>query len=133
MRTLRRPAALAAGFALTAIMAVAYLPSGPPPAEARSPSLGTWMVDRLAEWQAQPFADTLAALRQCESGGNYRSDTGNGYFGAYQFSTETWQSLGYGGLPHQAPPKVQDAAALRLQSSAGWAQWPACADRLGLA
>jgi hypothetical protein len=76
--------------------------------------------------------DPFAALRQCESGGNYGTDTGNGYYGAYQFTAGTWRSLGFGGLPSQAPPAVQDRAARELQARRGWGQWPSCARRLGL-
>jgi hypothetical protein len=72
------------------------------------------------------------ALRNCESGGDYTLDTGNGYYGAYQFSRATWNALGYPGLPSQAPPAVQDEAAARLEAVAGWGQWPACARLLGL-
>ncbi|MGA2805056.1 MAG: transglycosylase family protein, partial [Acidimicrobiales bacterium] len=71
-------------------------------------------------------------LRLCESGDNYTEDTGNGYYGAYQFALETWWGLGYSGLPSDAPPAVQDQAAERLQAEAGWGQWPACSADLGL-
>jgi resuscitation-promoting factor RpfB len=74
----------------------------------------------------------FAALRKCESGGNYKINTGNGYYGAYQFAASTWRSLGYSGLPHQAEPAVQDEAAKKLQAKAGWGQWPACSRKLGL-
>jgi|GEM_PF-837927 len=74
-----------------------------------------------------------AVLRQCESGGDYSENTGNGYFGAYQFSLATWRGLGLGGLPSQAPAAVQDQAARRLQARSGWGQWPSCARRLRLA
>ena len=74
-----------------------------------------------------------AALRNCESGGNYGAATGNGFYGAYQFTLSTWQSLGTGyPYPHIAPPAVQDAAAQRLQARAGWGQWPHCSSALGL-
>jgi hypothetical protein len=73
-----------------------------------------------------------AALRHCESNGNYADDTGNGYYGAYQFSAGTWHGLGLSGLPSQAPPSVQDQAAQRLQARSGWGQWPSCARVLGL-
>jgi len=73
-----------------------------------------------------------AALRLCESGGNYAEDTGNGYYGAYQFSEATWSGLGYPGRPDQASPALQDQAAQRLQALAGWGQWPACSAALGL-
>jgi Transglycosylase-like domain len=81
---------------------------------------------------APPVANPLAAIRQCESGGNYGADTGNGYFGAYQFNLGTWRSLGFGGLPSAAPPAVQDRAAQELAARRGWGQWPSCARRLGL-
>jgi hypothetical protein len=73
-----------------------------------------------------------AELRQCESGGNYAENTGNGYYGAYQFSLSTWESLGYSGLPSDAPPAVQDQAAQQAQARGGWGQWPACSRKLGL-
>ena len=74
----------------------------------------------------------FAALRQCESGGDYGINTGNGYYGAYQFALSTWQGLGYGGYPHEAPPHVQDEAALALYNTSGWSPWPACSAQLGL-
>jgi len=73
------------------------------------------------------------SLRQCESGDNYAANTGNGYFGAYQFSQATWTGLGYPGSPDQEPPGMQDRAAAQLQARSGWGQWPACAAALGLA
>jgi hypothetical protein len=72
------------------------------------------------------------ALRDCESGDNYRENTGNGFYGAYQFSASTWTGLGYPGRPDLEPPVMQDAAAIRLQAISGWGQWPACSALLGL-
>jgi hypothetical protein len=79
-----------------------------------------------------PAGGVWAELRQCESNGNYSDNTGNGYYGAYQFSLQTWEGIGYTGLPSDAPPAVQDQAAQQLQARSGWGQWPACAARLGL-
>jgi hypothetical protein len=76
--------------------------------------------------------DPWSALRQCESSGNYAENTGNGYYGAYQFTAGTWAALGLSGLPSAAPPAVQDQAAQELQARRGWGQWPSCARRLGL-
>ncbi len=81
---------------------------------------------------ATPTTGAWAELRQCESGDNYAIDTGNGYYGAYQFSAATWHGLGYPGLPNQASPAVQDQAAEQLQARSGWGQWPECAAKLGL-
>jgi resuscitation-promoting factor RpfA len=65
-----------------------------------------------------------AALRNCESGGNYATDIGNAYYGAYQFSLQTWPSLGFSGLPSNASPATQDAAAQQLYAEDGSAPWP---------
>ena len=79
------------------------------------------------------FADSVwVALRKCESNGNYAINTGNGYYGAYQFAAGTWRKLGYSGLPHEASPAIQDEAARKLQAQQGWSPWPACTRKLGL-
>jgi hypothetical protein len=71
-------------------------------------------------------------LRECESSDNYQANTGNGFYGAYQFSQSTWSNLGYPGRPDQEPPGMQDEAAQKLQAESGWGQWPACSAALGL-
>ena len=75
--------------------------------------------------------DVWAQLRACESGGRYNVNSGNGFFGAYQFHPGTWRGLGFPGLPHQAPPEMQDEAARKLQARSGWGQWPVCSRRIG--
>jgi hypothetical protein len=71
----------------------------------------------------------LRRLRECESGGRYHIDTGNGYYGAYQFAASTWHSLGYHGLPSKAKARKQDAAAKKLHASQGWHPWPVCSKK----
>jgi hypothetical protein len=71
-----------------------------------------------------------AALRRCESGGNYQTNTGNGFYGAYQFDLQTWQSMGGTGLPSDAPPEEQDARARALYASRGAQPWPVCGRHL---
>ncbi len=61
----------------------------------------------------------LLKLRNCESGGNYQENTGNGYYGAYQFSPSTWHRLGLSGLPNEAPPSVQDQAIVENTNRSG--------------
>ena len=92
------------------------------------------VVDAGATLSAASAATSsdFARLRMCESGGNYHINTGNGFYGAYQFDIGTWRGLGYSGLPSNAGPATQDAAARRLQASRGWSPWPACSRRLGL-
>ena len=76
--------------------------------------------------------DVWAKLAQCESGGNPATNTGNGFYGMYQFTLETWQSLGGTGYPHEADAATQTEMAKKLQAKAGWGQWPGCSDKLGL-
>jgi resuscitation-promoting factor RpfA len=76
--------------------------------------------------------DTWAKLRACESSGNYATNTGNGFYGAYQFDARTWHGLGYSGVASQASPADQDQAAERLYQARGWEPWPSCSAKLGL-
>jgi LysM repeat protein len=73
-----------------------------------------------------PSPSSWAALRNCESSGNYATDTGNGFYGAYQFDLSTWESLGLSGLPSNASPAVQDQAAQELYAQRGSEPWPVC-------
>lgn len=68
---------------------------------------------------APSLAGTFDCIRQLESGNNYAAPGG----GAYQFLDSTWQSLGYVGTASNAPPAVQDEAAVKLQARNGWSQW----------
>jgi resuscitation-promoting factor RpfA len=78
-------------------------------------------------------ASTWDALAQCESGGNWATNTGNGYYGGLQFSLGTWQAYGGSGLPSNASRETQIAIATKLRdASGGYGAWPACAASLGL-
>lgn len=72
-------------------------------------------------------------LAQCESGGNWAINTGNGYYGGLQFSLGTWQAYGGPGMPHQQSRETQIAIATKLRNaSGGYGAWPGCAAKLGL-
>ncbi|MEV5001551.1 transglycosylase family protein [Nocardioides sp. LML1-1-1.1] len=72
-------------------------------------------------------------LAQCESGGNWAINTGNGYYGGLQFNASTWHSYGGSGLPHQASRETQIAIATKVRdASGGYGAWPGCAASLGL-
>ena len=81
---------------------------------------------------ADPSGHTWQRLRTCESSDNYSIDTGNGYYGAYQFDESTWRSVGGTGRASDAIPGEQDARALILYRLRGWQPW-SCASILGLA
>jgi LysM repeat protein len=71
-------------------------------------------------------------LAQCESGGNWSINTGNGYYGGIQFNAQTWRAFGGTGLPHQASKAQQIAVAERTLAAQGWGAWPACSRKMGL-
>lgn len=71
-------------------------------------------------------------LAECESGGNWSINTGNGYYGGLQHSPQTWRAFGGEGMPHQASRDAQIAVATRVQEAQGWGAWPACSRKLGL-
>lgn len=73
-----------------------------------------------------PGPATLAAIRACESGGDYSTNTGNGFWGAYQFTLSTWASVGGSGLPSEASPREQDERAAALYRRDGSSPWPVC-------
>lgn len=83
--------------------------------------------------QAQPATSggggaggDLASIRQCESGGNYATNTGNGYYGAYQFDASTWKAAGGTGMPHTASPAEQDRVAANWIAKGNRGAWPNC-------
>src|SRR5699024_3760122 len=74
-------------------------------------------------------------LAECESGGNWSINTGNGYHGGLQFSASTWQAHGGGEFAptaDQATREEQIVVAERTLASQGWGAWPACSAQLGL-
>ncbi|WP_258073897.1 LysM peptidoglycan-binding domain-containing protein [Arthrobacter sp. Y81] len=77
-------------------------------------------------------ASTWDSLAQCESGGNWSTNTGNGFSGGLQFTASTWSAYGGTGSPADATREQQIAVAENVQASQGWGAWPACAAQLGL-
>lgn len=77
----------------------------------------------------RPFNAWLNQVAQCESGGRWHINTGNGYFGGLQFSLRSWRGVGGHGYPHQASrleQKYRGVLLLRLQ---GRSAWPVCGVR----
>lgn len=75
---------------------------------------------------------TWEKLAQCESGGNWSINTGNGFYGGIQFTQESWNGVGMTGSPHTASKETQIEAAERLLAIQGWGAWPACSAKYGL-
>jgi hypothetical protein len=79
-----------------------------------------------ADQPAVAVSPTLQAIAACESGGNPATDTGNGFYGKYQFTLQTWQSVGGAGNPAAAGEAEQDRRAAMLYAREGASPWPVC-------
>ncbi|NUS51163.1 MAG: transglycosylase family protein [Nocardioidaceae bacterium] len=78
---------------------------------------------------------TWNRLAQCESGGRWHINTGNGYYGGLQISAGTWRAYGgkrFARLPHRATKLEQIRVGERIKRGQGWRAWPACSRRIGL-
>lgn len=105
-------------------------------ASAAIAGLGLWLpgqasaAETLSEIAANPISWDHMAI--CESGGDWSTDTGNGYFGGLQFSMETWQAYGGTGSPADASREEQIAMAQKVWLDQGWAAWPSCSKQHNL-
>ena len=79
--------------------------------------------------------DPWDSVAQCESSGNWSTNTGNGYYGGLQFNPRTWQSYGgqaYADTADHATRSQQIAIAEKVLQAQGWNAWPTCSKRVGL-
>jgi len=75
---------------------------------------------------------TWEKVAQCESSGNWGTNTGNGFYGGLQFTSSTWRSFGGAGMAHRASRAEQIAVGERVLAAQGWKAWPVCSRKLGL-
>ena len=97
-------------------------------------ALGTAATILAPNASAAPDSD-WDRLAQCEAGGNWQINTGNGYHGGLQFSPSTWRAYGGGQFApfaFQATREQQIAIAEKVLAGQGWGAWPYCSSRLGL-
>ncbi len=113
----------------------------------RTPSTTSLTLARTALAGAVVGAPLLAApaanaapdsvwdqVAQCESGGNWSINSGNGFFGGLQFTTSTWRGFGGGQFadtPNHASREQQIAVAERVLAGQGWGAWPVCSRKAG--
>ena len=102
-------------------------------AEKRVVKVGT----KVEEEPAPNFAGGSGVwddLAECEAGGDWSINTGNGYYGGLQFDEQTWQGYGGSGLPHENSREAQIAVAEKVRDAngGGYGSWPACSQSLGL-
>jgi len=81
---------------------------------------------------AAPVAPNWDAVAQCESGGNWQANTGNGEYGGLQFKPGTWAQYGGVGNPAAASRDQQIAVANRVFAQDGLDPWPKCGSNSGL-
>ena len=85
--------------------------------------------------QAQAAPDNVwDRVAKCESGGNWSTNTGNGYQGGLQFTASTWRSFGgarYASSAHNATREQQIAVAEKVLARQGWNAWPVCSRKAG--
>jgi LysM repeat protein len=114
----RAPSTTGKTIARTALVgAVAGAPLFATIPSAQAASTSTW--DRVA---------------QCESGGRWNVNTGNGYHGGLQFSPSTWSGFGgsqFAPKAHQASRAEQIVVAERVLAQQGWGAWPVCSRKAG--
>lgn len=74
---------------------------------------------------------TWDQLAECESGGDWNINTGNGYSGGLQFNPQTWQAHGGSGNAADASRAEQIAVAENVLDNQGWGAWPSCSQQIG--
>lgn len=75
---------------------------------------------------------TWEKLAECESGGDWSTNTGNGFSGGLQFTPSTWKAFGGEGSAKNASKSEQIRVAENVLDGQGWGAWPACSEKLGL-
>ncbi|GAA1501158.1 hypothetical protein GCM10009760_63760 [Kitasatospora kazusensis] len=109
------------------ILLLALIALTPAPSPAPSPSQPPG---------APPASDVIwERLAQCESSGDWRADTGNGYYGGLQIWPPTWREAGgvsFADRPDRATRRQQITVAEEIRREQGWAAWGACARHVGL-
>ncbi len=104
----------------------------------------TWQAYRREARQLRAYLHQTAVNRQraalvarwqgvadCEAGGNWHIDTGNGYYGGLQFSLRTWRAHGGSGMPDEAPAWRQAEIGERVRTGSGLGAWPHCGHHYG--
>ncbi len=71
------------------------------------------------------------AIAQCESGGNWSTNTGNGHYGGLQFKPSTWAANGGVGSPSTASREEQIRVAENVLRTQGLRAWPTCGSASG--
>ncbi|MFW0792519.1 transglycosylase family protein [Gordonia sp. CPCC 205515] len=96
----------------------------------RAGIVGALTVAPLAAFAGTASAHNWDAVAACESGGNWGTNTGNGYYGGLQFSQSTWEANGGSGSAANASREEQIRVAENVLASQGPGAWPTCGANL---
>lgn len=103
--------------------------------------LGKHLKRRSPSWASRslrrsPVAQPWLSLAKCESGSDWKANTVNGFYGALQFTQQTWDAyngLRFAARADLATPAEQITVAERVLRSQGWHAWPTCSVVTGVA
>jgi hypothetical protein len=131
MRRHERAAQVAAARATAVATAVptAIATQAPRPVAAAATQVPTVVQEDVSQARRAASGINWDAIAQCESGGNWSTNIGNGYYGGLQFTQQSW--AGFGGTAYApradlATREQQIAAAERLVQAQGLGAWPVC-------
>ncbi|MDQ1044251.1 transglycosylase family protein [Streptomyces sp. V4I2] len=127
-----KPIKLALATALLAAL-VSTLPCGVAHAAPPSPAPGPLL--KRAPYECAEDQWPWGCIAECESGGRWNANTGNGHYGGLQFGQPTWEEFGglkYAPRADLATRKEQIAVAQKVVAVQGWGAWPICSKKYGL-
>ncbi len=120
---------------LNQIVKVGTKAPAPAPASTTSRTTSSPATTTKKAASSVPSGSVWDRLAQCEAGGNWHINTGNGFYGGLQFTSSTWLAYGGGAYASRADlasREAQIAVATKVQASQGWGAWPACTAKLGI-
>jgi hypothetical protein len=91
--------------------------------------VGALAATPLALTAGTASATDWDAVAQCESSGNWNTDTGNGFSGGLQFTDSTWHAYGGQGSPQTASREQQIQVAEKVKDGQGMGAWPVCGQK----
>jgi len=100
-----------------------------PTASAEGHYTGGCKKNKCKRHVVQPYKGWLRSVRACEVRGQpfpFQTNTGNGFYGAYQFTVRSWYAVGGKGMPHLNRPLEQSYRAVKLLFLQGRGAWPVC-------
>jgi hypothetical protein len=122
--------AIVAALVLVPVLAIVTL-SGGGEGEAEAPP-PTTEADAFVAALPAARVDTWDQLAECESGGDWAADSGNGFYGGLQFTQQSWVAVGGSGSPAANSRNEQIMRGEMLFDDQGWGAWPNCSRTLGL-